>query len=763
MGIFLAAVLTLSSWQFAKDGGAFETVSVPHDWAIAGPFDPAAPGGSGKLPWIADGEYRTVFSLDAKPEHARLEFDGVMAWPEVFVNGRKVGGWDFGYMSFACDATDVVRAGANEVVVKASTRPHKSRWYPGGGMYREARLVTERRDHVVPGSVFIRATVADDGSAAVMADWTMSESGAQAKTVKVEKPRLWSVEDPYLYTMEIGGREFRYGIRTIAWTADDGFHLNGRRVQLQGVNLHSDLGPLGMAFDRDAAKRQLLLMKDMGVNAIRTSHNAPDPKFLDLCDEMGFLVWDECFDKWNETAGRKPEQELEEFVVRNLRQFVCRDRNHPCVVCWSISNEISPVGSKYGDANGQTRERNRLFVGTVKALDPTRPVTAGLASPDLLKGDFLDDLDVQGWNYEHSYAPARAKYPNVPFVYSESASAVSSYGFYRMPPTRGKTDFPNDVRQADGYDLTSAWCGDIPDVEFDRVDRDRYLAGEFVWTGIDYLGEPNPFVYIGRPDCWPGPAVPEAEKPRSSYFGIADLCCVPKDRYYLYRARWNAKDSTTHLVPQHWNFQPSSTVPVFAYTSGDRAELFLNGRSLGVRAKADVPDYALDFAGRNPAHGDFATNAYYRICRKYRLCWEVPYAPGELRVVAYRGAEEIGSDVVRTAGKPVRLALAEDPFTPADSALAFLHVDAYDAAGVRCALADHRFAIAASGDAEVVAVGNADAISFKSMKDVSHHFLFNGKAVLYVRRGQKGGSVTVSAEGLKPATIPLKPVCRDSK
>ena len=728
---------------------------MPHDWAIDGPFDPAAPGGSGKLPWIADGEYRTTFELDALPEHARLEFDGVMAWPEVFVNGRKVGGWDFGYMSFVCEMTDVVRIGSNEVVVKATTRPHRSRWYPGGGIYREVRLVTDKADHVVPGTVFIRTEIGPDGAATVAANWRMSLSGERSKSFVVRNPRLWSVEDPHLYRLEIAGRTYRYGIRTIRWTADDGFHLNGRRVQLQGVNLHSDLGPLGMAFDRDAAKRQLLVMKDLGVNAIRTSHNAPDPKFLDLCDEMGFLVWDECFDKWNETAGRKPEQNLEEFVVRNLQQLVRRDRNHPSVICWSISNEIGPNRPEGGNV-GQTRERNALFVRAVKALDPTRPVGAGLSTPALLEGDVLEDLEIQGWNYEHNYAAAHRRFPSVPLVYSESASAVSSYGWYRVPFTCGKTDFPTDVRQADGYDLTSAWCGDIPDVEFNRVDNDRYLAGEFVWTGIDYLGEPNPFVYIGRADCWPGPSVPEESKPRSSYFGIADLCCVPKDRYYLYRARWNRESETTHLVPQHWNWKRGQTIRAFVYTSGDRAELFLNGRSLGVRGKAEVPDYPLDFAGRNPVCGDYATNDYYRICGKYRLCWEVAYEPGELRAVSYRGTEKVGSDVVRTAGSPVRLVVAEDAFTPEGSQMHFIQVGAVDAAGIPCRQADNPFAVSVDGDAKIAAVGNGNAMSFKSLKDVSRHELFNGKAVLYVRRGLKDSVIRLRAPGIEGTSIFVK-------
>ena len=396
-----SATLSLDgTWEFSKNGGAFEKVTVPHDWAIAGPFNPEAPCGSGKLPWQGYGEYRRTFTA-ARAEKAFLVFDGVMAWPEVLLNGKKVGGWDFGYMSFRCDVTDALKDGENEVVVKADTRPHQSRWYPGGGLYRSVRLETFKLTDADPETVVITTSgVAEgrrgepgekttDATAVVHFSYETFDGRKVAFDQHVHNPVLWSDVTPHLYEYELCGRIYRYGIRTIEWTADDGFHLNGERVQIQGVNLHSDLGPLGMAFNVSAAKRQLRIMKDMGVNAIRTSHNAPDPKFLDLCDEMGFLVWDECFDKWDETAGRKPEQELEEFAVRNLRQFVKRDRNHPSVIAWSVANEIAPVGDKYGKPSGMTRARNKLFADTVRAIDPTRPVGSGNASVSLLDGDFL--------------------------------------------------------------------------------------------------------------------------------------------------------------------------------------------------------------------------------------------------------------------------------------------------------------------------------------------------------------------------------------
>ena len=739
-------------WSFSKDGGAFEAVRIPHDWAIAGPFNREAEGKTGKLPWKADGEYRRNFSLKEKPRHARLEFDGVMAWPEVFVNGVNVGGWDYGYVGFWCDITDAVHPGDNRLVVKASTKPHKSRWYPGGGIYRSVRLVTDDDDYVLPGSVFIRAVAVTKSSAKVQCDYELSQSGHKSHTFEVANPRLWDVDDPYLYETKINGKKYRYGIRTAMFTADDGFHLNGRRVQLKGVNLHSDLGPIGMAFDRDAAKRQLLLMKDMGANAIRTAHNPPAPQFLDLCDELGFLVWDECFDKWDETAGRKAEQNLEEFVVRNLQQFVRRDRNHPSVICWSIGNEIFAFGSRHGDESSITRGRVSMFREAIRTLDPTRPVALGCASDSLIEGDFLEDIDVCGWNYARSYIGFRRKYPNIPLVYSESASTVSNYGFYKRPRVRGKNDFSVADMQADGFDLTSAWCGDIPDVEFNRVEHDSYLAGEFVWTGIDYLGEPCPFCYIGRPDCWPGAEKPEKDRPRSSYFGIADLCCVPKDRWFLYRAHWNDRNTTVHIA--------SDGTVAFVYASGDEAELFCDGKSLGRRRKIMADGYSLDWVGRNPTHADYVTNEYYRICSQYRFRWDnLPPAYRELTVAVSRNGKIIGRNCLKACDVPERISLSDDPYTPEESRLAFVQIDVVDAAGVRSRKDCREISLRIEGDAHIVAVGNGDPMDFDAFSSVARHKLYYGKAVAYIRRGRSDSTLIVTADGLTEGRISIRRDC----
>ena len=581
-------------WEFLRDGKSMK-VELPHDWAIAGPFDPNQDGGSGKLPWKGKGEYRRSFEVEgfaaSRAEGARyyLEFDGVMARPEVLVNGIFAGGWDYGYMGFQLDVTELLREGTNRVAVKCDTSSHRSRWYPGAGIYREVRFVRRGRDHVIPGSLAITTPKVSKASATVHVVYDSPVKGHVEFDRTITNPRLWDVDDPFLYELEILGERFRYGIRTFEFTADDGFHLNGRRVQLKGVDLHSDMGPLGMAFDRDVMKRQLLVMKDMGANALRTSHNAPDPKVLELCDELGIVVWNECFDKWDATAGRRPDENLEAYVVRNLRQFVRRDRNHPSVFVWSIGNEIPPNGYGWKGADpkqtsGMSAERFREFRAAIRELDPTRPVGIGCCHGNAIASGMFAELDISGWNYGANYRRVKARHPAKPCVYTESASALSDYGYYGREPAKAKVAYDFQEWKVCGYDHCAASWSDIPDVEFDRMETDRYCAGEFVWTGIDYLGEPTPLWAPGQQGVPEG--TPYSLLARSSYFGIVDLMGVPKDRYYLYRAYWNHAVETVHVLP-HWNWagREGEKVPVYVYTSGDEAELFLNGRSLGRRRK----------------------------------------------------------------------------------------------------------------------------------------------------------------------------------
>ena len=651
-GMGLAAerdvLLAGEGWKFVKDAttnhalraeapgfddSAWESVRVPHDWAISGPFDESQGGGTGKLPWKGVGWYRRSFDLAAADAGCSvfLDFDGVMASPEVYVNGRKAGAWGYGYESVRVDVTPFVKfGGRNVLAVRVDTTRMWSRWYPGAGIYRKVTMKVRSAAHFAHDGIFVTTPAVDRRAATVRVAWELEgpvPADAQVKVavsaadgaavaavaceavqgaalVKVAEPKLWDVESPNLYFADVtladaagaplSRERIRFGIRTIAFPtpteepaksdrAANGFHLNGRRVQLKGVDLHSDLGPLGMAFDKSAMRRQLQLMKDMGANALRTSHNCPAPEVLELCDEMGILVWDEAFDKWDGTAGRGAE-DLEVYVARILRGFVRRDRNHPSVIIWSMSNEICEQGHEWSRTTGLTKERCSYFREVMRREDATRPVGNGnisfMCQDRILDQGMFDDLDVTGWNYGASYRNVKKRYPKMAFVYSESASAFSSYGFYEDRLPKSKNDYASDVFQTSGYDFTAG--PDIADVEFDRMEKDAYCCGEFVWTGIDYLGEPTPF----------------GKESRSSYFGIADLMGIPKDRYWLYRSHWNDRAETLHVVP-HWTWpgREGKNVPVFVYTSGDSAELFVNGKSQGMRRKGKPEKPVNLFAG----------------------------------------------------------------------------------------------------------------------------------------------------------------------
>lgn len=786
LSFFGACVLSVSgvlvtpldgTWSFLRERSkaVWEKVTVPHDWAIAGPFDRKYSSNTAMLPWKGRGRYRRTFDIPvetyaalASGARAYLEFGGVMARPRVTLNGKDVGGWDYGYMSFALDVTTAVRVGANEVEVTADTRDLASRWYPGGGFYRNARFVVRPADAVKPGTLFISTSDVSAQLAGVSVRYETVSGKAVARDFTVRSPHLWDVEDPHLYTLEVAGERFRYGIRRAEFKADDGFWLNGRRVELKGVNLHADLGPVGMAFDRNLARRQLKLMKDMGANALRTSHNPPDPVVLDLCDEMGILVWDEAFDKWGPHAGRRADENLEEYVGRNLEAMVRRDRNHPSVIVWSIGNEIWEPGSLEPNrktrepyADGMTEERCRIFRDRIRALDPTRPVGAGFCHERYLKADHLAPLDLTGWNYRRRYAAMKARYPEKPVVYSESASAFSTLGYYDLPPASGRGDYATNDVQISGYDHCSSLGADIPDIEFYRLDTDRYCAGEFVWTGIDYLGEPSPFALNGA---------------RSSYFGIMDLCGNPKDRYWLYRARWNAKAETIHLVPSHWNLKAFATssssafssgqsprIPVYVYTSGDEAELFLNGVSLGRRRKSALePDELLPGgASKRYAFAEsFKENPYYSVTDRYRLRWlEVAYAPGTLTAVAYRKGRKIGEARVETVGDPVALAIdAERSETPEGAF--FVHVRPVDAAGRIVRFGVHRVNFLLTGPGRIVAAANGDPTELMPFSSVASYPMFAGCVSLVIRpeRGRKGPlELEVSAEGLGKARAIVRP------
>ncbi len=631
-----------SNWRFTKgeqsgaelpayDDSAWETVRVPHDWAIAGPMNPAENGYAGKLPWRGVGWYRRSFVLSGQPgDRVYFDFDGVMAFPKVYINGKLAGEWDYGYTPFRIDATPFVNLqGANVIAVRVDTTKHGTRWYPGAGIYRTVTLKVCSPIHIAQWGTCVTTPQVCDESATISLQTTVENhterdadigvvfrirdpsgkskgdvalpvtipaKGSQQihKETTLLAPQRWDIQSPRLYTLEtavvphdelarkdmtdsrdIDRETTKFGVRTFEFTANDGFHLNGKRVQLHGVNLHHDQGPLGAAFYRRAMERQLEIMRDMGVNALRTSHNPPAAEVLELCDRMGIVVWEEGFDKWNETADRVDGRPThEEHARRHLRSMVLRDRNHPSVVVWSIGNEIP------ADRQGVTAERVKMMRDVVRGFDSTRPVGLGCSEPPQADTNIFDALDLTGWNYGRRYARYRKRYPDKPIVYSESASAFSTRGFYELPLPRTRTDYSSS-HQVDSYDFNSASWSDIADAEFQLMQADRFVAGEFVWSGFDYLGEPAPF----------------EQQAACSYFGIVDLCGLPKDRYFLYRSYWRPEAPTVHIVP-HWNWpdRVGQPLPVFVYTNGDAAELFLNGHSLGKRSKGAVPDRPANLA-----------------------------------------------------------------------------------------------------------------------------------------------------------------------
>ncbi|MCS7337582.1 MAG: DUF4982 domain-containing protein [Verrucomicrobiae bacterium] len=783
-----------SDWRFAKgahanaaapefDDSRWQPVRLPHDWAIAGPYDPLGNPHTGKLPWQGEGWYRKRFFAPAAWAGKRvyLDFDGVMAMPTVYVNGQKAGGWDYGYMSFRVDGTAHIRFGqTNVVAVHVDTRPHVSRWYPGAGIYRKVRLVVTEPVHIAHWGVFVTTPEVTPKFALARVRTEVENHETTSKTVRLEtvildprgkkvasgnqtlsisaggrarfdqsftvrNPRLWDIESPQLYIALscvfvdgklVDAEKTSFGIRTFKFTADDGFHLNGRRVQLKGVNLHHDLGPLGAAFNLRAMQRQLEIMKDMGANALRTSHNPPAPEVLELCDRMGILVWDEAFDKWDKTATKPDDVPIADYCKKQLYNFIRRDRNHPCVVIWSIGNEIFDLeGGKIPNGPALVRE----LVQFVKSLDETRPVTMAHCIPESANTPLDDALDVVGWNYARRYALSRKNRPWLPIVYSESASAYSTRGFYELPHPAQKDDYSLALRIT-SYDHNSAYYSDIPDTEFALMEQDRFVAGEFVWTGFDYIGEPVPFVAEGWASFKKRKLAP-SEESRVSLFGIVDLVGIPKDRFYLYRSYWAPDKKTIHILP-HWNWPEriGTNVPVYVYTSGDAAELFVNGKSYGRKSKDPGSTNVLD---------------------RYRLRWEdVIYEPGEVCAVAYKCGRKLGEARMRTAGPPVRLRLSPDrtQLMADGEDLSFILVEAVDGHGNVYPLAMNEVAFEVSGPAEIAGVGNGD-----------HHFpaefvtnrvaLFYGKAMAILRTLDGAPGVIrfrATSHGLGPAEVTLR-------
>ncbi|HZB45824.1 MAG TPA: beta-galactosidase GalB, partial [Pyrinomonadaceae bacterium] len=776
------------------DDGAWRRLSLPHDWGVEGPFDQALSGETGKLPWAGVGWYRKRFNVAAgeRGRQLYLDIDGAMAYSAVWLNGKLVGGWPYGYASFRLDLTPHVEYGAENVLaIRLDNPPESSRWYPGAGLYRNVWLVKTAPVHVghwgtyattpeVTGeaaTVDLKVTVDNrsNAGARVTVRTELYELGADGRrrakpsaafapaglnvaagqratagtSARVANPKLWGLRQPNLYaavtSVESGGKVIdRYetvlGIRTIKFDAARGFLLNGEPVRMNGVCQHHDLGALGAALNTRALERQFELLKEMGVNAVRTSHNPPAPELLELADRMGLLIMDEAFDAWRR-AKKKNDYHLlfDDWHEKDLRALVRRDRNHPSVVMWSTGNEIGEQGSAEG------HKISAALSALVREEDPTRPVTAGANHLNAGYNGFQQTVDVFGYNYKpQEYGKFREKNPSLPLVGSETASTVSSRGEYFFPVVEDKGKGQSDF-QMSSYDLYAPPWATTPDTEFKAQDEFPFVFGEFVWTGFDYLGEPTPY----NADAtnllnFTDPAerarmqqelqalgkirVPS----RSSYFGIIDLAGFKKDRFYIYQSRWRPDLPAAHILP-HWNWpeRTGQTTPVHVYTSGDEAELFLNGRSLGRKTKGP---------------------------RQYRLRWDdVLYEPGELRVVAYKDGKRWAEDVMKTTGPAARLKLNADRATvKADGQdLSFVTVTVADRSGLAVPRAKNRLRFRLEGPGEIVAVDNGDATSHESFQS-KERAAYNGLALVVVRTvaGKPGRiRLTAQADGLTSAEL----------
>lgn len=778
------------------DESSWRKLNLPHDWGIEGPFRQEYPGETGKLPWWGVAWYRKHFTLPGTDTGRQiyLEIDGAMAYAAVWVNGQLVGGWPYGYASWSLDITRFVKPGAQNVIaIRLDNPPDSSRWYPGGGIYRNVWLVKTAPVHVAHWGTFITTPEVTDASAQLDLAVTLENSSAGSARAQISsdifkanaegrpigsvvaflepasvelpsvgrtsaslkgslsQPTRWSLQQPQRYVavtrLRVDGKvtdtyETPFGVRTIEFTADNGFLLNGTRVPMNGVCDHHDLGALGSALNPRALERQIELLKEMGCNAVRTSHNPPAPELLDICDRLGLVVMDESFDCWLRSKKKNDYHLLfPDWHDKDLRALIRRDRNHPCVILWSIGNEIAEQGYPAG------HEIAASLAAIVRSEDPTRPVTAACNDARAGFNGFQKQVDVFGYNYKPTeYGKVRQSNPTLPVFGSETASCVSSRGEYFFPVSddknQGKADF-----QVSSYDLYAPPWATPPDTEFRGQDEFPFVAGEFVWTGFDYLGEPTP--YNGDTSNLLNFTDP-AEKARlqkqldelgkirvpsrSSYFGIIDLAGFKKDRFYLYQARWRPELRMAHILP-HWNWpdRVGQVTPVHVYTSGDEAELFLNGKSLGRKTRG---------------------------AREYRLRWDdVVYQPGELKVVAYKHHKVWARDVVKTTGPATQLTLTADRST--------LHADGTDLSFVTVTVADHSGALVpktknhlkfiVTGPAEIVGMDNGDPTSFEPFQG-NEHSAFNGLCLVILRSTGPGGPIGLTAfsESLKTGRISLR-------
>ncbi len=853
-----------SDWKFIKadlknaheygfDDTGWRNLDLPHDWAIEGPFTKDVLFNCGFLPFPGTGWYRKHFTVSDSSKNYLIEFDGAMRDAKVFLNGEFIGEWPYGYSSFAFDLTPHLKFGEENVLaVRLHNMDKSSRWYPGSGIYRNVWLTTTNPVHVAHWGTFVstpdvfedeaivkvetkvvnnsdsskqiklRTSIVDQYGEVITFNEIIQDIGADSpetitQTFEMEDPERWDIDSPYLYAAVstiyendavVDASKTRFGVRNFYFDPNKGFFLNGRHLKLKGVNLHHGLGPLGIAINKRAIERQLEIMKEMGINAIRTAHNPPAPEQLDLCDEMGILVIDETFDEW--TVGKIPNGYnllFDEWSEKDTRALLLRDRNHPSIILWSVGNEIPELDTESGIRNAEK------FVEICHELDPYRPVTAGIhlsTSPERV----FEIFDVAGLNYwQDRYNKLHEQFPGVPLLPTETSAVTSSRGVYHFPvrvpdrlfnktrqitsydkancdfgtlpdnnsdeaiqseetiPVTGKsleydrykllfkdngnlivsggrfgdgsegryrqegdrvfvklvnswtelvydgkklTEVDHEAVEESGYDksmqitaydITNIGFGNLPDLEFCLQENNRFLAGEFVWSGFDYHGEPDPFE-----DMWPA---------HSSYFGIVDMCGFKKDRFYLYQSQWT-DEPMVHILP-HWNWKgrEGETTPVFVYSNCDSTELFVNGASMGIRKKVDGA---------------------------YRMIWEdVVYQPGSIRAVAYVDDDVAVEKEIKTAGDAAGISLSVDRASiNTDKDLAFITVKITDKDDNFCPTAENKINFSIKGAGEIIAVGNGNPISHESYQG-NTRTTFNGLCLAILRSGGKAGSIEVEA------------------
>lgn len=792
------------------DESGYKDVQLPHDWAIESPFLMDEPNETGKLPWNGWGWYRKHFDVPAdfsvEKDRYFLDFDGVMSNPQVYVNGQKAGEWAYGYNSFRVDITPYLKPGQkNLVAVMASNLELSTRWYPGAGIYRHVWLTKTQPVHLGQWPTYIttpeiseeKATVkiqtgvkntSDksvevrvlneiDGVLAAPATITLAPGtdGYVEQELVVYSPRLWSCETPNLYTaktsIQVDGKtidatESNFGIRKIEWKKD-GFYLNGERVQLKGVCEHHDLGALGAAFYARGYERKIEKLKAMGCNSIRMTHNPPAPEVLDLCDKHGILVIDELFDIWRFQKYDKINGYhiyWNDWWKKDVRHFVLRDRNHPCIIAWSGGNEVPEQGSKNEKRAKLGREVSEDLRDEFRRFDPTRPYTVGCNDATAYTNGFSETMDVYGFNYKpHLYAKFREKHPDMPYIGSETCSCVGTRDTYFFP-LGWKVGYGARYFQVSAYGLSSTGWGNCPDIEMHAHTLAPDIAGEYVWTGFDYLGEPTPYNqdasnvgnFIGASQAEIEAAMKMLKEmgnkapSRSSYFGIIDLAGFPKDIYYLYQSRWNPTKAQAHILP-HWNWpgREGEKTPVMVFTSGDEAELFVNGKSQGVRRRGEGPTFTQK------------DKSLVVSKNQYRFTWEdVVYEPGTVEVVVKKDGKPWATAKRVTTGESTAVQAQVDRDTIVGDARDIAHIELAlaDAQGNVVPTDSRKVEFSIEGPAELIGFCNGNPVDHTCMQDMKQSF-FNGR-ILAIVRGKRGASgtatVTVKAEGLPELKVPVQ-------